>query len=108
MEPVPFIQAGAVGVSLDPWNNSDDSVGRNSSSRSSNPLAALREGGTVDNREATVIAGIPLNSDTPSLLSKFANATYAEPAYASVVSDDGGGDDFIEPDSFYNHLLGEE
>ena len=54
-----------------------------------------------------------MNNNAPSLLatSKLQNKTttaYAETAYASIVSDEGGDDgDFLEPDSFYNQLLGE-
>eukprot|EP00571_Detonula_confervacea_P001333 CAMPEP_0172321840 /NCGR_PEP_ID=MMETSP1058-20130122/44427_1 /TAXON_ID=83371 /ORGANISM="Detonula confervacea, Strain CCMP 353" /LENGTH=2855 /DNA_ID=CAMNT_0013037445 /DNA_START=302 /DNA_END=8869 /DNA_ORIENTATION=+ len=111
-EPIPF-QANTIGVSLDPWNNFD------------NPLAALQ--GAVNHQESTIIAGIPLTSNAPSLLAtstpsllatsilqNSANTTYAEPAIASIVSasivsDNGGDDDdFLEPDSFYNQLLGEE
>mmetsp|Transcript_9090 Transcript_9090/g.15791 ORF Transcript_9090/g.15791 Transcript_9090/m.15791 type:complete len:691 (+) Transcript_9090:1-2073(+) len=103
-EPIPF-QAKAIGLSLDPWNN-------NSLSDNTNPLAALQ--GAASQQESSVIAGIPLNTNAPSLLatSKLHNATgstYAEPAYASFVSDEGGEDsDFLEPDSFYNQLLGED
>ncbi|KAL7554978.1 hypothetical protein ACHAWF_018551 [Thalassiosira exigua] len=107
-EPIPFVQAQNIGVSLDPWNNSEESKrsGSGSSSGSANPLAALR--GASDHGESSVIAGIPLNSQTPSLLSTV-NATYAKPAYASLISDDGADEgDFVEPDSFYNQLLGEE
>jgi hypothetical protein len=103
-EAIPF-QANTIGVPLDPWNHCDDSI-------NNNPLSTLL--GAVNYQESPMIAGIPLNSNAPSLLAEspllnFANVIYAEPAYASIVTDDGGGDsDFLEPDSFYNQLLGED
>ncbi len=103
-EAIPF-QANTIGVPLDPWNHCDDSI-------NNNPLSTL--GGAVNYQESPMIAGIPLNGNAPSLLAEspllnFANVIYAEPAYASIVTDDGGGDsDFLEPDSFYNQLLGED
>eukprot|EP00578_Thalassiosira_sp_NH16_P002001 CAMPEP_0181130624 /NCGR_PEP_ID=MMETSP1071-20121207/29969_1 /TAXON_ID=35127 /ORGANISM="Thalassiosira sp., Strain NH16" /LENGTH=2952 /DNA_ID=CAMNT_0023216719 /DNA_START=277 /DNA_END=9135 /DNA_ORIENTATION=- len=109
-KPVPF-QSNIIGISLDPWNNIDNSTGNNNNQ--SNPLAVL-QGATVNHhQESPVIAGIPLNnSNAPSLLGSTSttNTTHAEPAYASlVVSDDGGdGSEFLEPDSFYNQLLGED
>ena len=77
-------QANSISVPLDPWNHSDQ----------------------------TMIAGIPLNSNILPLLSEnYTNVIFAEPAYASFVADnDGAGDsdDFLEPDSFYKNLLGED
>lgn len=93
-----------VGVSLDPWNNN---LLSHSSSSDLLPRA-------LSNQESSVIAGIPLNSNAPSLLatSKLnnkTNTTDTMPAFASLVSDIGGDDsDFLEPDSFYNQLLGED
>ena len=75
-------------VPLDPWNHSDQE-----------PSTAM-------------IAGIPLNNNVLPLLSEnYTNVIFAEPAYASFVADDDGAgdsDDFLEPDSFYNNLLGED
>lgn len=122
---IPFGATALGAVSLDPWNsiissNSND-PSNNSSTKSINPLAALR--GTVTHQEpSSIIAGIPLNNNAPSLLAstttKLQNNTIATnanngatPVYASLVVSEGGGDndnDFLEPDSFYNQLLGEE
>lgn len=109
----PLIHFNASAVPLDPWNSSSESS-RN------NPLAAVI--GKISNAESmedeynqeTVIAGIPLKTSTPSLLtpSAFQNVgSFAEPAYASLVSernDEDDTDSFLEPDSFYNQLLGED
>ncbi|KAL3815945.1 hypothetical protein ACHAXA_000001 [Cyclostephanos tholiformis] len=103
-EAIPF-QANTIGVPLDPWNHCDDSM-------NSNPL--LGSQGAINYQESPMIAGISLNSSVPSLLAEpnllnFANAIYAEPAFTSVVTDDVGGEgDLLEPDSFYNQLLGED
>jgi len=121
---VPFQAKATIGgsVSLDPWNSNNPLLSPDTSNNN-DPLAVLQ--GTVINnhQESSIIAGIPLNSNAPSLLSSSTSSnlqskasssntiTYAEPAYASViVSDQGGGDDddFLEPDSFYNQLLGED
>ena len=111
------VRANPFGPSLDPWSSAGDlprSVGRR---RCSDPLAALC-GVETASLESPIIAGIPFNGNTPSLLatlqtSAAAASTFAEPTYtsiASIVSDDcgGGEDDFLEPDSFYSQLLGEE
>jgi len=109
----PLIHFNASAVPLDPWNSSSESS-RN------NPLAAVI--GKISNAESmddeynqeTVIAGIPLKTNTPSLLtpSAFQNVgSFAEPAFASLVSernDEDDTDSFLEPDSFYNQLLGED
>eukprot|EP00804_Cyclotella_cryptica_P011397 CCRYP_016060-RA/>CCRYP_016060-RA protein AED:0.17 eAED:0.17 QI:126/1/1/1/1/1/4/2069/2789 len=101
-------------VPLDPWN----SLSRPSTRR--NPLATII--GRISDVEATAfqgqdehheIAGIPLNSDAPSLLSPSAlqsNIASIEPTYARLASevDDDDNDSFLEPDSFYSQLLGEE
>lgn len=107
LESDPF-QAMAMGLSLDPWNSNADDHTNNS-----DPLAALQ--GAANHRESPVIAGIPLNSNAPSLLatstlqSNNSSIEYAEPAFASLISDDGGNEeDFLEPDSFYSQLLGED
>ena len=107
-ESIPFQANNTLGRSLDPWNSLD-----NKNKTNHDPLAALQ--GAVNQQESSFIAGIPLNNNAPSLLStpepqNTANATYAQPAFASlVVSDEGGDDsDFLEPDSFYNQLLGED
>jgi hypothetical protein len=101
-------------VPLDPWNSlSGPSLRRN-------PLATII--GRISDVEATAfqnqdehheIAGIPLNSDAPSLLSPSAlqsNIASIEPTYASLVADvhEDDNDSFLEPDSFYSQLLGEE
>ena len=96
--------AKTVGVSLDPWNNNLLS--------DNNPSDMLPS--VLSNQESSVIAGIPLHSSTPSLLaaSKLqskTNTAYTDSAYANRVNDIGGDDnDFLEPDSFYNQLLGED
>ncbi len=108
----PLIHFNTSAVPLDPWNSSSE-LSRN------NPLAAVI--GKISNAESidddynqdTLIAGIPLNSNTPSLLSpSFQNVgSFAETAYASFVSernDEDEADSFLEPDSFYNQLLGED
>ena len=101
---IPF-QANTIGVSLDPWNSSENTLSTN------NPLAALQ--GAVGQQESPIIAGIPLNSsNAPSLLSasnNTANTEYAEPAFARHISDEGEDEgDLLEPDSFYSQLLGED
>jgi hypothetical protein len=98
-EAIPF-QTSTTGVPLDPWNHRDNSINNNH---------LLASQGAINYQES-----LSLNSNVPSLLAEsnllnFANAIYAEPAYASVFTDDGGGeDDFVEPDSYYNQLLGED
>lgn len=81
-------QANSISVPLDPWNHSDQEP------------------------QTTMIAGIPLKSNVLPLLSEnYTNVIFAEPAYACFVADDDGAgdsDDFLEPDSFYNNLLGED
>jgi hypothetical protein len=106
--------AAANPVPLDPWNSqSRPSLRRN-------PLATII--GRISDVEATAfqgqgehheIAGIPLNSDAPSLLSPSAlqsNIAGIEPTYASLASEvhEDENDSFLEPDSFYSQLLGEE
>ena len=105
----------ASAVPLDPWNPSFASE-----SPRNNPLAAIigrisdeqdtALRGEEDHHE-TLIAGIPLSSNTPTLLSPSAlqNAgDYAEPAYASFVNEREEDDESLEPDSFYSQLLGED
>lgn len=102
-------------VSLDPWNSLTQAPPQ------SNPLAAII--GRISDVEATTlhsqndqheIAGIPLTSNTPSLLTPSAlhsNISSMEPTYASLateVEDEGEDDGFLEPDSFYSQLLGGE
>ncbi len=98
-EAIPF-QTNTTGVPLDPWNHRDSLI---------NNHHLLASQGAINYRES-----LSLNSNVPSLLAEsnllnFANAIYAEPAYASVFTDDDGeDDDFAEPDSYYNQLLGED
>lgn len=101
-------------VSLDPWNTSSDN--KSKSTKMNNPLAALRGVGSNAEQQSPIIAGIPFNSNAPSLLSATStlqqnnNSNAGEFAIASVVSDDNGDNnstDFLEPDSFYSNLLGE-
>jgi len=122
-EAIPLGSKPIGAVSLDPWN-----IMGAAESSSSDPLAVLQ--GTVVNQTANdepLIAGIPLTGNVPSLFGGSANSgssllgsagikptastsSFAEPAYASLVSDDGGGEDEsveLEPDSFYSQLLGE-
>lgn len=81
-------QANSISIPLDLWNHSDQEP------------------------PTTMITGIPLKINVLPLLSEnYTNVIFAEPAYASVVAeDDGAGDsdDFLEPDSFYLNLLGED
>lgn len=100
------------GVSLDPWHSNSMSDGNGT-----NPLAALR-GVAVEQQqqESSMIAGIPLTGNAPSLLAPsktqsniVTNTEEPEPAYAgiaSIISDDN--DEMLEPDSFYSKLLGED
>ena len=94
-------------VPLDPWNNSS------ANSSTEDPLAALIGSTSTQGsrNDSSVIAGISLNSNAPTLFgTTIQNDTAAsEPAYASLISDDGekDNDTFLEPDSFYNQLLGE-
>jgi hypothetical protein len=103
--------AGAANsVSLDPWNSLPDKPAR------SNPLAAII--GRISDVEATTlrgqddqheIAGIPLTSNAPSLLTPSAlqnNISGMEPIYASLATEVEDEDDLLEPDSFYSQLLG--
>jgi hypothetical protein len=118
-EPVQSATAAAAAaatnpVSLDPWNSLTQSSPR------SNPLAAII--GRISDVEATTlrgqdeqheIAGIPLTSNTPSLLTPSAlqsNISGIEPIYASLATEVYQQDDdgFLEPDSFYSQLLGGE
>ena len=99
-------------VSLDPWNSLSQKSSR------SNPLAAII--GRISDVEATTlqghdeeheIAGIPLASNTPSLLTPSTlqnNISSNEPMYASIATQAREDEeDFLEPDSFYSQLLGE-
>ena len=93
------LAAIAVGVSLDPWNNSDHS--------NVNPLEDILQG-VMNQPNSPIIVGVPLQCDSSSHLN-FANAEYySELAYARNVSDEGEDNDSLEPDSFYNQLLGED
>jgi len=97
-------------VPLDPWNNS---LSANATS-ADDPLSTLLGSATTQGsgNDSSVIAGIPLNSGASSLFGNTIQSSHvsAEPAYASLVSDDGekDNDTFNEPDSFYNQLLGED
>ena len=94
------LAAIAVGVSLDPWNNSDHSS-------NVNPLEDILQG-VMNQPNSPIIVGVPLQCDSSSHLN-FANAEYySELAYARNVSDEGEDNDSLEPDSFYNQLLGED
>eukprot|EP00986_Skeletonema_menzelii_P003279 scaffold981_cov144-Skeletonema_menzelii.AAC.11 len=92
-------------VSLDPWN---------SRTSAEDPLSTLLGSTSTQGsgNDSSVIAGIPLNTGASSLFGNTIQSSNvsAEPAYASLVSDDGekDSDTFNEPDSFYNQLLGED
>jgi hypothetical protein len=105
--------AAATSVSLDPWNALAPPSNR------SNPLATII--GRISDVEATAlqsqddqheIAGIPLSSNAPSLLTSSAlhsSISNVEPTYASYATEVQDDDDgFLEPDSFYSQLLGED
>jgi hypothetical protein len=97
-----------VAVPLDPWNNS--SVAQ----PTEDPLSTLLGSATTQGSgtDSSVIAGIPLNSGASSLFGNTIQSSNVstELAYASLVSDNGekDNDTFLEPDSFYNQLLGED
>ncbi len=97
-------------VPLDPWNNSSAA---NNSTAADDPLSTLLGSTSTQGsgNDPSVIAGIPLNSGASSLFGSTiqSNNVSSQLAYASLVSDDGEKDnDFNEPDSFYNQLLGED
>ncbi len=93
------LAAIAVGVSLDPWNNSDVA--------NTNPLENILQG-VMNHPSSPIIVGVPLNSDSSSHLNFGSAEYYSELAYARNVSDEGEDSDSLEPDSFYNQLLGED
>jgi hypothetical protein len=98
-------------VSRDPWSSRTEESPRN------NPLAAII--GRISDIEATTlrgqdeqmeIAGIPLTSNIPSLLTSSSRQNSGtEPTYTSFATEVQNDDenDFLEPDSFYSQLLGE-
>jgi len=99
-EPDP-LAAMVVGVSLDPWNNSDHST-------NINPLDIILQSVTNDPTSSPIIVGVPLESNSSSHLNFPTTEFYSELAYARNVSDEGEDSDSLEPDSFYNQLLGED
>ena len=115
-ESIPPFQSQSAGVPLDPWNTSTNSTSIDNSLATiigritDVEVTALQ--GQNDHHE-TIIAGIPLNSNAPPLLTSSAfqgNSAYAELTYASLVTevDEEESDSFLEPDSFYSQLLGED
>lgn len=112
-DPTHSARAATKHVSLDPWNSISQASPQN------NPLSAII--GRISDVEATAlrsqddqheIAGIPLTSNTPSLLTPstlHGNISSLEPIYASLATEvhEGDDEDFLEPDSFYSQLLGE-
>lgn len=84
-----------IGVSLDPWSNADVA--------NTNHLENILQ---INNPKTPI--GAPLNSDSSSHLNFASTEYYSELAYARNVSDEGEDSDSLEPDSFYNQLLGED
>ncbi len=93
------LAAIAVGVSLDPWNNSDVA--------NINPLENILQG-VMNHPSPQISVGVPLNSDSSSHLNFGSAEYYSELAYARNISDEEDDSDSLEPDSFYNQLLGED
>lgn len=87
----------AIGVSLDPWSNADVA--------NTNHLENILQ---INNLNSPIIVGAPLTSDSSSHLNFASTEYYSELAYARNVSDEGEDNDSLEPDSFYNQLLGED